>query len=182
MKKLFAAILCLAFGAFLAFAASAVTINAEPAVQKVMYDDGIYVDRFCNGVAMGANYQFTLKDSSSIGAELSLGIFPYDGFYSYMDIRLSAAMRWAIVRKDYSEDFGMGVFGAFNVGASLDLRDDSDVGVYPFFQLGPVFMVLMDRISTEIDFNVSVSFQDGSTVTQLSPRVGVSIPLGGYSK
>ncbi len=159
------------------------TASAEPAVQKVIYDDSSYPDRTTNGVLVGASCLYNLEGGNAFGLELTVGTFPYSGFYSYTDFRASIAMRWRLLDAlEGDETFKAGLFMALNVGVSADLRSDSDIGLHPMFILAPGVAVGTDSFSVELYANMSVSFQNGSSVMQLSPKVGVSIPVGGGAR
>ncbi len=183
-KKAIAVLLVLVLSTAFIFAEGfTFTASAEPAVQKVIYDNPSYPDRTTNGVLVGASCLYNLEGGNAFGLELTVGTFPYSGFYSYTDFRASMAMRWRILDVLEEDDtFKAGVFMAFNVGVSMDLRNDSDIGLYPMFILAPGVVVGTDSFSVEIYANLSMSYQNGSSVMQLSPKVGVSIPVGGNAR
>ncbi len=182
MKKYLAAFLGIVIWAFSLYAGSPnfpqLSFHAEPAVQKILYDEDIYTDRITNGAAVGAILKYTFEDYSTLGLELSAGLYPYERFYSYVDLRVSSAMSWRLLTRHVSDRTSFSVNANFNVGLSMDVRDDSDIGYYPFFQLGPGVAMTVNDVSTILDLYLSASFQNGSTVLQLSPRVCVSLPLG----
>ncbi len=181
-RKALVILLLLLFSVAVAFAENPnrpqLSFHAEPAVQKIAYEEDIYTDRITNGVAFAASCKYTFENLSTFGLELSVGMYPYEGFYSYTDFRVSGAMSWRLIDKQVSDAIGFNVHANFNVGMSMDVRDDSDIGFYPFFQLGPGVAMTVNDISTILDLYLSASFQNGSTVLQLSPRVGLSLPLG----
>lgn len=186
MKRFVCAFLVIVIGVVSVYSKSSsfnhFKLNFAPSVQQIVYDEDIYVPRVTNGITYGVAFQRSFENSSCLGAELSLAHFSYEGFYSYQDIRLSALMGWCFAEKQYSEQFGVKAFITFNVGISVDIRDDQSTGFYPFFQLGPAVALTMENMSVEFDLDMSASFQNGSTVMQLSPGFSMLFPVGGNSK
>lgn len=189
MKKVLLIILIsIGAGAFL-FAGesrwtSVVSAGAAHPVQKILYEEEFHPDRITSGIELSADYMLRMNGTnSSLVFEFSFGQFPYSGFHSYSDLRASFGMRMPVVYKDNGEGkLSFGVYMRSNIGVSVDIRDDNDIGAYGFFSIGGVFAVEMDAVSVELDITGSVSYQKGSTVHELSPGVCVLFPIGGNGK
>ena len=163
---------------------SVVSAGGAHPIQKIIYDDGLHPDRIHNGLEVSASYMLRRNTTnSSLVFEFSFGQFPYSGFHHYSDLRFSFGMRMPIVYKDNGDTKpSFGVFMRSNIGVSVDIRDDKDIGAYGFFSIGGVFLIEFEAISVELDITASVSYQSWSTVHELSPGVSVLFPIGGNGK
>ena len=163
---------------------SVISVTAQHPVQRILYADDAHVDRVTNGVGLSLSYMYCQKEeSAAIGLELEYELFPYQGFHTYSDIRLSAGLRFPLFLFNNGDGkLSFNIFGTTNIGVSFDFRDDQDKGAYVLYKLGTAFVVGMDFVSVELDVGGAVTFQNGSIVVQLMPAVGVSVPVGGKNR
>lgn len=189
MKKVLLILLvCIGACAFLSAGSSrwtsVVSAGAAPAIQKIIYNDEYHPDRITTGLKLSTSYMHQMNGThSSLVFEFSFGQFPYSGFHHYCDLRASFGMRMPILYKE--NEAGKPSFGFFmrsNIGVSVDIRDDNDIGAYGFFSIGGVFLVEMDVVSVELNIDTSISYQHGSTVHELCPGLTVCFPIGGNGK
>lgn len=184
MRKILVAILLLVACAPLFSASDVIMVSSAAAVQKVIYSDSSHVNRTTDGVLFGTTYLHYFEEGSALGAVVSVGVYPYHGFYTYTDLRIGTAMRWPmfLYSKD-TEGSSFGLYFTFETGVSIDFRSDSDVGYYPFESMGFAAVLDFRKMKVEAAVETAVSFQmEESQVLQITPRIGVSVPLGGNNR